>query len=188
MSKRNSKKKTNEPKTSDSTYKALVREKRTVGRPKSKVARKNVYVELSPEQKALLKTLSAEISPNLIRADIPDLAVAILSSKFDALRKATTGRTREIPQGITDLGSLYLLWDLPLPDDSQLKWTTVRLSPQQAVEFGRIHGTLRALYGSTKSQVFDLALSLLTRFAKENKLTDIEAESVDTVRAKIKNN
>lgn len=180
------KKRSPEPNQNDSTYRELVRKKPKRGRPRSKVARKNVYVELSPDQKQLLRTLAKEISPNISRADIPDLAVAIIASKLDALRKATTGRNREIPQGITDLDSLYLLWDLPLPEEVEVKWTTIRLSPQQAVELGRISGTLHALYNSNRSQVFDLALSLLGRFVKETELTDIEIASVDTLRAKIK--
>lgn len=101
----------------------------------------------------------------LSRADIPDMAVNLLAARLELLRRAVSGRDREIPEGITDLDSLYLLWDLKLPDDqSESKWTSIRLSPQQSIELGRAQGVLNALFGANRSQVFALGLALLSNF------------------------
>jgi hypothetical protein len=80
------------------------------------------------------------------------------------LREAVSGRNREIPEGITDLDSLYLLWDLPLHEEEEVKWTSIRLSPQQVISLGRVNGILKALFGATRSEVFGLALALLDQF------------------------
>ena len=91
------------------------------------------------------------------------------------------GRDREIPEGITDLDSLYLLWDLPLPEDEdETKWTSVRLSPQQAIDLGRAHGILKALFGVNRSQVFGLSLALLSQFIREE-LADKRYSSIADV-------
>jgi hypothetical protein len=100
-----------------------------------------------------------------VRADLPDLAISVLTARMEALRLAVAGRNREIPEGVTDLESLYLLWDLPLPpEDAPEKWTSIRVSPQQAIELGRAHGTLNAAFGANRSQVFSLGLALLEQF------------------------
>ena len=101
----------------------------------------------------------------LSRADIPDMAVNLLAARLELLRRAVSGRDREIPEGITDLDSLYLLWDVKLPDDQHdAKWTSIRLSPQQVIELGRAHGVLNAMFGANRSQVFALGLALLSQF------------------------
>jgi hypothetical protein len=41
------------------------------------------------------------------------------------------------------------------------------LTPQQAIELGRAHGTLKALFGVNRSQVFGLSLALLYQFFRE---------------------
>jgi hypothetical protein len=93
------------------------------------------------------------------------MAVHLMAMRLELLRRAVADRNREIPEGITDLDSLYLLWDLPLSrDNSEPKWTSIRLSPQQAIELGRAHGTLKVLFGTSRSQVFALSLALLTQF------------------------
>jgi hypothetical protein len=86
---------------------------------------------------------------------------------MEALRLAVSGRNREIPEGVTDLDSLRLLWDLPLHEVEEAKWTSIRLSPQQVISLGRVHGILNAIFGVTRSEVFDLALSLLIQFLNE---------------------
>jgi hypothetical protein len=112
------------------------------------VSRQNVYVALSPEQKQVLKQLAELLPEGLSRADIPDLAISLLATRFEILRRAVSDRNREIPEGVTDLDSLYLLWDLALPNGSpKSEWTSVRASPQQVIELGRVHGTLNALFG-----------------------------------------
>jgi hypothetical protein len=151
-----------------STIAALLEEKPKRGRPRRKVSRKNVYVTLSPEQKQEVKILAEELPDGLVRADIPDMAVDLLAARLEFLRRAVADRDREIPEGITDLDSLYLLWDLPLPkEDDESKWTSIRLTPQQAIELGRAHGTLKALFGVNRSQVFGLSLALLYQFFRE---------------------
>jgi hypothetical protein len=152
-------------KRSESTLAALLRDKQRRGRPPREVSRQNVYVELSKEQKTLLTDIAGRLPEDFVRADVPDLAVMVLAARIERLRRAVAGRTREIPEGVTDMESLYLLWDLPLHEFENVeRWTTVRLSPQQAIELGRVHGTLNALFGATRSEVFSLALTLLNNF------------------------
>ena len=154
-----------------STLKDLMRDKPRRGRPRRQVARQNVYVALHPEQKAQLDTLTKSLPDGLGRADLPDLAVSVLTARVEALRTAVTGRTREIPEGVTDLESLYLLWDLPLPRrDPAERWTSIRVSPQQVLELGRVHGTLNAAFGANRSEVFGLALALLVQFLDRHPL------------------
>jgi len=160
-----------------STLKELLRDKPRRGRPPRMVARQNVYVALHPEQKAQLNALAALLPRALSRPDLPDLAVSVLTARVEALRTAVAGRTREIPEGVTDLESLYLLWDLPLPSrDPAEKWTSIRLSPQQVLELGRLHGTLNAAFRATRSEVFGLALALLAQFLERHPLTGAELE------------
>ena len=88
------------------------------------------------------------------------------------MRRAVSGRTREIPEGITDMNSLYLLWDLVVPGrNEEIKWTSIRVSPQQAIELGRIHGALNALFGANRSEVFALGVALLD-YCVENDLPE----------------
>lgn len=151
-----------------STLAALLEEKPRRGRPRRTVQRQNVYVALSASQKALMKRLAKELPDGLGRADLPDIAVSILAARLESLRRAVAGRNREIPEGITDLASLYLLWDLQLPDENEeLNWTSIRLSPQPAIELGRAHGTLHAVFGANRSQTFALALALLAQFVED---------------------
>lgn len=146
----------------DSTLAALLKEKRSRGRPPREISRQNVYVELTQTQKEQLTALADLLPTEFVRADVPDLAVIVLATRLEGLRRAVAGRTREIPEGITDLESLYLLWDLPLhPAEEEARWTSIRLSPQQAIDLGRAHGTLNVLFGATRSEVFSLALALL---------------------------
>jgi len=164
-----------------STIAALLEDKPKRGRPRRKVSRRNVYVALSPEQKQEVKTLAEELPEGLSRADIPDMAVDLLAARLELLRQAVADRDREIPEGITDLDSLYLLWDLPLPKGKdETKWTSVRLAPQQAIELGRAHGTLKALFGANRSQVYGLSLALLSQFLKE-KMVGKRYSSVEDV-------
>ncbi|MCA9970895.1 MAG: hypothetical protein KC425_11805 [Anaerolineales bacterium] len=151
-----------------STLAALLEEKPKRGRPERAIKRQNVYVALSAEQKALMKRLAGQLPDGLGRADLPDLAVSVLAARLEALRRAVAGRNREIPEGITDMASLFLLWDLALPpDDPERKWTSIRLSPQPAIELGRAHGTLNAVFGANRSQTFELALLLLAQFLED---------------------
>jgi len=153
---------------------ALLEEKPKRGRPRHAVSRQNVYVALLPEEKGLMKQLVDYLPPDLKRADLADLAVTALTARLEALRRAVAGRSREIPEGVTDLESLYLLWDLPLPPASaaEEKWTSVRVSPQQVIELGRAHGALNAAFGASRSQTFSLALSLLTQYLEQNPLAE----------------
>ena len=156
-----------------STLKELLRDKPRRGRPRRQVARQNVYVALHPEQKAQLDELAELLPLDLARADLPDLAVSVLTARVEALRTAVVGRTREIPEGVTDLESLYLLWDVPLPNREPAdKWTSIRLSPQQVLELGRVHGTLNAAFGANRSEVFGLALALLAQFLERNPMRE----------------
>ncbi|MBP9503082.1 MAG: hypothetical protein KBF17_13055 [Candidatus Promineofilum sp.] len=158
-----------------STLKELLRDKPRRGRPRRMVARQNVYVTLHPAQKAAMDTLAGQLPASLGRADLPDLAVSVLTARVEALRSAVVGRTREIPEGVTDLESLYLLWDLPLPNRTPAeKWTSIRLSPQQVLELGRVHGTLNAAFGANRSEVFGLALALLAQFLERHTLAEVE--------------
>jgi len=155
-------------KRKDSTIAALLEDKPKRGRPKRRVRRQNVYVALTHEQKESVDALTDRLPEGLSRADIPDMAVSLLAGRFDTMRQAVADRNREIPEGITDLDSLYLLWDLPLPSNgSDPKWTSIRLSPQQVIDLGRTHGILNALFGANRSQVFTLSLALLNQFLQE---------------------
>ncbi len=201
-----------------STLKDLLRDKPKRGRPRRMVARQNVYVALRPEQKALMADLGRRLPDGLARPDVPDLAVSVLTARLEALRTAVAGRTREIPEGVTDLESLYLLWDVAPPGQgadvsSQLsvtsgqsgagsnqkpagrkraaagseaeemeageRWTSIRLSPQQALELGRAHGTLNAAFGAGRSEVFGLALGLLAQFLERHPLAGAEMGLAD---------
>lgn len=169
-----------------STLAALLKEKPKRGRPPRAVSRQNVYVTLSDEQKKSMKHLAACLPDKLSRADLPDLAITILSARLEALHRAVSDRNREIPEGITDFESLYLLWDLPLPaQDADQRWTSIRVSPQQTIEFGRVHGTLNAVFGATRSQTFHLALALLTQFLEDQPA--ISSMSLDDLRKRIVN-
>lgn len=148
-----------EPKKS--TIAALLREKPRRGRPPRRISRQNVYVALTEEEKEGMYKLAELLPAGVKRADIPDLAITLLALRLEHIRRHVAGRDREMPEGITDLESLYLLWDLPLPaEDEDRKWTSLRVSPQQAIELGRVHGVLHALFGANRSQVYILALSL----------------------------
>ena len=201
-----------------STLKELLRDKPKRGRPRRMVARQNVYVALRPEQKSLMADLGERLPAGLGRPDVPDLAVSVLTARLEALRTAVAGRTREIPEGVTDLESLYLLWDVVPPGQgavvsSQLsvtsgqtgagssqkstgrrraaagseasepeageRWTSIRLSPQQALELGRAHGTLNAAFGAGRSEVFSLALGLLAHFLERHPLAGAEMGLAD---------
>jgi hypothetical protein len=157
----------------DNTLAALMREKPKRGRPPRAVSRQNVYVALTKEQKQQMKMLAKALPDGLVRADIPDMAVNLLSIRLERLRQAVSGRNREMPEGITDLESLHLLWDLPLLQgggagvEAEAKWTSIRLSPQQVISLGRVHGIFNALFGATRSEVFTLGLALLTQFIEE---------------------
>lgn len=154
-----------------STLKDLLRDKPKQGRPPRMVARQNVYVALYPEQKALLDELKTLLPAGLARADLPDLAVSVLTARMDALRQAVAGRNREIPEGVTDMASLFLLWDLEVPPREPAdKWTSIRLSPQQVIELGRAHGTLNAVFGANRSETFSLGLALLGQFLEGHTL------------------
>jgi hypothetical protein len=148
----------------EGTLSALLEEKRRRGRPRRAISRKNVYVALSPEQKEQMGQMADQLPDGLNRSDIPDMAINLLAARLEVLRRAVADRNREIPEGITDLDSLYLLWDLPLTRDAgEAKWTSIRLSPQQAIELGRAHGTLKVLFGASRSQIFSLSLALLAQ-------------------------
>lgn len=169
------------------TLSALLKEKPKRGRPPRAVSRKNVYVSLTDAQKALLTELADKLPDGLNRADLPDLAITILATRLDAMRQAVADRNREIPEGITDLESLYLLWDLPLPEvEGEARWTSIRVSPQQGIELGRAHGTLNVVFGANRSEIFSLGLALLEQYlAAENSLTDA---SLAEARQRIRDN
>jgi hypothetical protein len=144
---------------------ALLEEKPKRGRPTRAVSRQNVYVALSQEQKGEIKRLASLLPTKVKRADVSDLAISILNARLDSLRRASADRNREIPEGVTDLESLYMLWDLSLPlHEQESKWTSIRVSPQQNIELGRAHGTLNAAFGTNRSETFSLGLNLLTAF------------------------
>ncbi|MCP4360670.1 MAG: hypothetical protein GY796_21895 [Chloroflexi bacterium] len=173
---------------SASTLAALLKEKPKRGRPKHAVSRENVYVALSKEQKQLMRQMALKLPKGIVRADIPDLAISVLSVRLESLHQAVADRSRAIPEGITDLESLYLLWDLPLPIfDSEQKWTSIRVSPQQALEFGRAQGTLKAAFKTTRSETFALGLSLLTQFI-EDYLLNADNMTPEEVRRMINSN
>lgn len=163
----------NQPgKNKDSTLAALLKEKPKRGRPRHDVSRQNVYVALTTTEKDHMRNLSKEMPKSIVRADVPDLAVTILSARLEAMRRAVADRNREIPEGVTDFDSLYLLWDMPLPDSGEeRKWTSIRLSPQEAIELGRVQGTLNAAFGATRSDTFSLGLALLTQYLEDHTLS-----------------
>jgi hypothetical protein len=172
-----------------STLAALLEEKPKRGRPPRAVSRQTVYVSLTPEQKKRLSELSDLLPDGLSRSDLPDLAITILSARFEALRRAVADREREIPEGVTDLESLYLLWDLPLPaqNDSEIKWTSIRVSPQQVIELGRVHGTLNAVFNANRSQTFSLAMVLLSHFLEDDAVHDpAESSTLSELRKKVR--
>jgi len=148
-----------------STLAELLKDKPKRGRPPHLVSRQNVYVALTSEEKEEMKRLATFLPNDLSRADLPDLAIAVLTARLEALHRAVADRNREIPEGVTDLESLYLLWDLALPaKQSERKWTSIRVSPQESIELGRAHGTLNAAFGANRSETFSLALILLAQF------------------------
>jgi hypothetical protein len=166
----------------DSTLAALLEDKPKRGRPRRAVSRQNVYVALSEAQKQEMNQMADNLPDGFSRADVPDIAIFLVSVRLEVLRQAVAGRNREIPEGITDLDSLYLLWDLPLPEPAeQLRWTSIRVSPQQAIELGRVHGILNALFGVNRSEVFSLSLSLLSSSLK-NELAGRSFSSLKDVR------
>lgn len=154
-----------------STLSALLEEKPKRGRPVRPVSRQNVYVALSQAEKKEIKRLASLLPPKVKRADVPDLAISILTARLESLRRALADRNREIPEGVTDLESLYLLWDLSLPlHEQESKWTSIRVSPQQNIELGRAHGTLNAAFGANRSETFSLGLDLLAAFLEAAEL------------------
>ena len=170
-------------KQSESTLSALLRDIPRRGRPRRPVSRQNVYVALTSEQKARMRTMAGALPPGIARADIPDLAITTLSVRMENMRRSVVGRNREIPEGITDFESLYLLWDLALPaGGGELKWTTIRVSPQQGIELGRVHGALYALFGAGRSEVFALGLALLEALIGEIPHISGEKTSVTAVQ------
>lgn len=172
-----------------STIAALLKEKPKRGRPPHSISRQNVYIALTKQQKNKMNLLADQMPDTIVRADIPDLAVAVLTVRLEALHQAVADRNRPIPEGVTDFESLYLLWDLPLEemDDRNPKWTSIRLSPQQALELGRAHGTLNAVFGVTRSQTFSLALTLLEQYL-EDYPPDSNMQDLDEIRLKISGN
>ena len=161
--------------TPKDTILALLEEKPKRGRPPHPIPRVNVYVALFKEQKEAMSKLANLLPKSLKRADLPDLAIVILDAQMEALRQAVAGRNREMPEGVTDLESLYLLWDLPIVKyNSVARWTSIRVSRQQEIELGRAHGTLNGAFGANRSQTFSLALSLLSRFLQKSQLQQAE--------------
>jgi hypothetical protein len=121
-------------------------------------------VALTKSQRKQMAAMAILLPEALSRADLPDMAVSLLSVRMESLRQAVSGRNREIPEGIVGLDSLRLLWDVPLREEEEATWTSIRLSPQQVISLGRVHGILNALFGATRSDVFDLGLALLYQF------------------------
>ena len=164
----------------------LLREKPKRGRPRRAVSRQNVYVALSAAEKETITRLSKQLPKGLKRADLPDLAIMVLAARMESLRRAVADRDREIPEGITDLESLYLLWDADLPVKTAVfKWTSIRVSPQQLIELGRVNGVLNAAFNATRSETFSLALSLLIAFLATRNVSEEEA-SLSAMRKKIR--
>lgn len=181
-----SKNKKTEPVEYDpATMAALLKEKPKRGRPPRAVSRQNVYVALRPDEKALMKVLAGRLPEGLVRADLADLTITVLAARLEALRRAVAGRNREIPEGVTDMDSLYLLWDMSLPPErGEEKWTSVRVSPQQVIELGRAHGALNAAFGASRSETFSLGLVLLDNYLDANDCQDSEM-SLDGMRKNI---
>ncbi|MCA9897974.1 MAG: hypothetical protein H6654_06335 [Ardenticatenaceae bacterium] len=171
---------------SSSTLAALLKEKPKRGRPSHNVSRQNVYVALAKSQKKRMRQLANLLSDEIGRADIPDLSITVLTARLEALRRAVADRNREMPEGITDLESLYLLWDLPLPtaDEKEPSWTSIRVSPQQVIELGRAHGTLNAVFGANRSETFSLAMSLLEQLIEDHPLIK-QHDLLDEMRKEI---
>lgn len=171
-----------------STLAALLEEKPKRGRPPRNVSRQNVYVALSQIQKEAMNDWVSFLPKGIVRADLPDLAIVILAARLEGLRRDVSGRDREIPEGITDMESLYLLWDLALPVESvTAKWTSIRVSPQQIIELGRAHGLLNAVFGVNRSQTFSLGLALLGQFLRRDANIDLESEmNLGEMRHKIR--
>lgn len=167
---------------------ALLKEKPKRGRPRHQVSRQNVYVSLTSDQKQLMKTLAKQLPKGIVRADVPDLAVTILSTRMEALRNAMASRNREMPEGITDLESLFFLWDVTPPAISNTeKWTSIRLSPQPTIELGRLQGTLNAIFGATRSETFGLGLALLQLFTESIvQALELEEWTVEQAQEKIR--
>jgi hypothetical protein len=158
-----------------STLAELLKDQPKRGRPPRQVSRQNVYVALTVEEKQTMERLTHSLPSALSRADLADLAIAALTARLDALHRAVADRNREIPEGVTDLESLYLLWDLEFPKEADRKWTSIRLSPQEAIELGRVHGTLNAAFGTNRSETFSLALILLEQFFDTVPVLDIQS-------------
>jgi hypothetical protein len=151
----------------ESTLAALLQEKPKRGRPRRLVTRQSVYVALSDLQRQQLAGSWTRLPTGITRADIPDIAVTLLATRMEVLRRAVADRNREIPEGITDMDSLYLLWDLSLPDrEVAVRWTSIRLSPQRVIDLGRTHGVLNALFGTSRSEVYGLGLALFDHFLR----------------------
>ena len=163
-------------KKSQDTIRALLEDEPKRGRPRHKVPRQSVYLALSKEQKATLSLIASKLPAPIKRADVPDMAVIALSTRLNKVRSAMAGRDRELPEGITDMQSLYFLWDLALPDGSaETTWTSIRLSPNQVMAFGRLQGTFNALFGANRSQVFTLALSVLHQVVERYSLQSLRS-------------
>jgi hypothetical protein len=170
-----------------STLAALLKEKPRRGRPRRDVSRQNVYVALTQREKNHMRELAARMPAAISRADIPDLAVTTLAARLESLRRAVADRNREIPEGVTDFDSLYLLWDAPLADkESERKWTSIRLSPQESIELGRVQGMLNAAFGATRSDTFSLGLALLTQYV-DGRVLD-PSLTLNDLRNRIKSN
>lgn len=168
-----------------STLAALLKEKRKRGRPSHPITRQNVYIALTPGQKRQIKQLLPLLPTVVTRADVPDLVITVLSIRLEGLHRAMMDRNRTIPEGVTDLVSLYLLWDLPLPgNDDDAKWTSVRVSPQQVLDLGRAHGTLNAAFGATRSETFVLGLALLAQSLEDHPL-DPTLKPLEQVRQQL---
>ncbi|MCL4267701.1 MAG: hypothetical protein KJ069_31310 [Anaerolineae bacterium] len=166
-----------------STLAALLKDRQPKrGRPSHPISRQNVYIALTPAQKQILKQLAAILPEKITRADVPDLAITALTARLEGLHRAVADRTRTIPEGVTDLESLYLLWDLPLPGkDDDATWTSIRVSPQQVLDLGRAHGTLNAAFGATRSQTFVLGIALLIQ-SLEDHPPDASLNNLDVLR------
>ncbi|MBP7999481.1 MAG: hypothetical protein KA314_08425 [Chloroflexi bacterium] len=174
-----------QPQREESTLTALLREKPKRGRPRHAVSRQSVYVALTVEQKELVKQLAETLNEGLDRSDIPDMAVMLLAVRLEALRRAVSDRDREMPEGITVLDSLYLLWDVPLPLPSEASWTSIRLSPQQIIQLGRSQGLLHALFNANRSEVFSLGLGLLKLLLESEALPLADVHTLNDFETKM---
>ncbi len=85
MSKERSKDRLPDEEPHVSTLKELMRDKPRRGRPRRMVARQSVYVALHPDQKIRLDHLATLLPTNLSRADLPDLAVSVLTARVEAI-------------------------------------------------------------------------------------------------------